>query len=154
MRARDRGNKVIRRNLLEEAEELHKKALEANNEGNWFAAIGYMEDCTSLAPDQLAYQALLAEFKFNSEDYAGAYDAARKWCKIDKSQKKHRDLRGEKKLTSGNVAMPSNRMPKVSTNIKNLEQRYKIRYVFSNIFKGKCLWGSTEQYKERQGLKK
>ncbi len=102
MRAKDRQNKQIRRNLVGEAEELYQKALEANRNGNWFSAIGFLEDCISLAPEQPAYLALLAELKFNSGDFTGSYDAATLWCKNDKSQKIDKDLRGEKKPASEN----------------------------------------------------
>ena len=47
----------------------------------------YLEECIKLAPEQPAYLALLAELKFNSGDYSGAYDVAKLWCKNDKSQK-------------------------------------------------------------------
>ena len=66
-------------------------------------AICYLEECTSLAPEQQAYLALLAELKFKSGDFTGSYEAAKLWYKNDKSQKRNRDLRGEKKPTSGDM---------------------------------------------------
>ena len=92
---------MIRRNILGEADDFYQKALEEHRKGSWLQAIGHLEDCTSLAPEQQAYLALLAELKFESGDYTGAYEAAKSWCKNDKSQKRNQDLRGEKMPTSG-----------------------------------------------------